>query len=352
MRLLLLAPLGLALVACAGTSPPSLASPSPASSAPTTAPSASASAAAAPTTGPIGATAEFDGVVVTLRASEGRLDGGAPTQLRVEVLNAGLTPVTWTSGGCELLNGFGVETPAAAAPPAGRDCPGTAGLAKFSAMAQATGIDMVRPADLPDDQMFACPADLRYDEIDPGQTISADARWFGKGVGSSSILIDQYFPSLGHPHNDFLRVLYDYGAVGLGCFLVFLLGMVYVYLPFMLFPMTLGLSTVPRDLIDAGRDMGASRLQIWREIELPLAMPGILIGMLLTFVLAVGAVAEAKILGGQSIIVITHDIEIAFTYAQNWPLGSALSVLLMLVVGALVLIVLRRFDLDTILGRR
>ena len=66
-------------------------------------------------------------------------------------------------------------------------------------------------------------------------------------------------------------------------------------------------------------------------------MPGILIGFLLTFVLAVGAVAEAKVLGGQSIIVITHDIEIAFTYAQNWPLGAALAVLLMLVVGGLTL---------------
>src|SRR3954447_5145802 len=131
-----------------------------------------------------------------------------------------------------------------------------------------------------------------------------------------------------------------------------LFGMVYVYLPFMLFPMTLGLSTVPRDLIDAGRDMGASRLQIWREIELPLAMPGILIGMLLTFVLAVGAVAEAKILGGQSIIVITHDIAIAFTYAQNWPLGSALAVLSMLVVGVLTLTGIARVDLDRILGRR
>ena len=131
-----------------------------------------------------------------------------------------------------------------------------------------------------------------------------------------------------------------------------LFGMCYVYLPFMLFPMTLGLSTVPTDLIDAGRDMGASRLQIWREIELPLAMPGILIGMLLTFVLAVGAVAEAKILGGQSIIVITHDIEIAFTYAQNWPLGSALAVLLMLVVGVLTMFGIARLDLDGILGRK
>ena len=52
-----------------------------------------------------------------------------------------------------------------------------------------------------------------------------------------------------------------------------------------------GLAMVPRDLIDAARDMGASRLQIWREFELPLAMPGILIGILLTFVLAAGAVA-------------------------------------------------------------
>lgn len=129
-------------------------------------------------------------------------------------------------------------------------------------------------------------------------------------------------------------------------------GMVYVYLPFMLFPMTLGLSMVPREVTEAARDLGASRLQVFREVELPLAMPGIVIGCLLTFVLSVGAIAEAKVLGGQSVIVITHDIEIAFTFAQNWPLGAALSVLLMLVVGALVLVVLRRFDLDRILGRR
>ena len=51
-------------------------------------------------------------------------------------------------------------------------------------------------------------------------------------------------------------------------------------------------------------------------------------------------------------IVITHDIEIAFTYAQNWPLGAALSVLLIAVVGTLVLLVLRYLDLDRILGRR
>lgn len=133
---------------------------------------------------------------------------------------------------------------------------------------------------------------------------------------------------------------------------IIVFGMVYVYLPFMLFPMTLGISMVPSEVSEAASDLGASRLQVFREVELPLAMPGMVIGCLLTFVLAVGAIAEAKVLGGQSVIVITHDIEIAFTYAQNWPLGAALSVLLMLVVGALVLWVLRRFDLDQILGRR
>jgi spermidine/putrescine transport system permease protein len=116
--------------------------------------------------------------------------------------------------------------------------------------------------------------------------------------------------------------------------------------------MTLGVSMVPNETRDAALDLGASRWQVFREIELPLSMPGIMIGMLLTFVLAAGAIAEAKVLGGQSIIPIAHDIEIAFTYAQNWPLGAALSVLLMVIIGVLVLLVLRRFDLDAILGRR
>lgn len=133
---------------------------------------------------------------------------------------------------------------------------------------------------------------------------------------------------------------------------VTLFGMVYVYLPFMLFPMSLGLSMVPRDLIDAAADLGASRFMIWREVELPLAMPGILIGMLLTFVLSVGAVAEAKILGGQSVMTVVHEIEVAFTYAQNWPQGAALALILVLLIGSLSLWVLSRLDLDRMLGGR
>lgn len=140
------------------------------------------------------------------------------------------------------------------------------------------------------------------------------------------------------------EILYTPGAI--------LFGMTYVYLPFMLFPMSLGIAMIPRDLVDAARDLGANRLTIWREIELPLAMPGILIGMLLTFVLGAGAIAESKILGGQSVITIAQDIEVAFTYAQNWPLGSALALLLVAIISGLALYVLSKLDLDRILGKK
>lgn len=131
-----------------------------------------------------------------------------------------------------------------------------------------------------------------------------------------------------------------------------LFGMIYTYLPYMLFPMVLGLSLVPKDVLYAARDLGASRFQTWWEVELPLAMPGMLIGMLLTFVLGAGAVAESKIVGGQAVIVVPHDIEIAFTYAQNWPLGSALAMVLTVIIATITIVALSKLDLDRILGRK
>ena len=130
------------------------------------------------------------------------------------------------------------------------------------------------------------------------------------------------------------------------------LGLVYVYLPFMLFPLVIGLSMVPDSLKEAASDLGATRLQIFREVELPLAMPGILIGAMLTFILSLGSLAESKILGGQAVVMIADDIESAFTFAQNWPKGSVLSVMLIAFSGALVFFLFRRIDLDRIIGRR
>lgn len=131
-----------------------------------------------------------------------------------------------------------------------------------------------------------------------------------------------------------------------------LLGLVYIHLPFTLFPMMLGLSLVPRDQLDAAADLGASRFQQVREIELPIALPGILVGALLTFVLALGTASEASILGGQAVVVIAKAIEQRFTYAQDWPLGSALTVIVAAITALLVLPLLGRLDIGRLIGRR
>ena len=129
-------------------------------------------------------------------------------------------------------------------------------------------------------------------------------------------------------------------------------GICYIYLPFMLFPILLGLANVPKEAREAAFDLGASRWRVFRDIELPLAMPGIVIGSLLCFVISLGAFSEAKFLGKGVIVTIAQDIESAFTFGQNWPRGSALSVLLILLAGAAVWLAMRRVNLDRMLGNR
>ena len=133
---------------------------------------------------------------------------------------------------------------------------------------------------------------------------------------------------------------------------IIIFGLVYVYFPFMLFPLVQGISMVPDDTRQAASDLGASKWQVFWEIDLPLSAPGIVVGCLLSFVLAAGAMAESKLLGGQTVIVIADEIETAFTYGQNWPLGSALSIVLILIIGSLAVFAVSRVDLDSIMGRR
>ena len=133
---------------------------------------------------------------------------------------------------------------------------------------------------------------------------------------------------------------------------VIVFGLVYAYYPFMLFPLVQGISMVPDDARQAAADLGASRWQVLREIDLPLAMPGVVVGSLLTFVLSAGALIESKLLGGQAVIVIADEVETAFTYGQDWPLGSALAMVLILIVGGLAVFGLSKIDLDGIMGRR
>lgn len=133
---------------------------------------------------------------------------------------------------------------------------------------------------------------------------------------------------------------------------VIVFGMAYVYLPFMLFPLVLGISLVPAEAREAAFDLGATRRQIFTLIDLPLSMPGLVTGCMLTFVLSLGAMAEAKILGGEQVVTIADEIQGAFTYGQNWPMGSALSSVLIGITGLLVFFALRKLDFDSILRKK
>jgi len=130
-----------------------------------------------------------------------------------------------------------------------------------------------------------------------------------------------------------------------------LLGLLYIYLPFALFPIVLGLSQVPKDQVEAAQDLGASPWQQLRYVEVPIASPGIIIGSLLVFVLALGATTESHMLGGQSALPIGFAIEQRFNYAQDWPLGSALATVLCAITALLVFPLLSRLDLDRLFGR-
>ncbi len=79
--------------------------------------------------------------------------------------------------------------------------------------------------------------------------------------------------------------------------------------------------------------------------------PGAAVGALFCFVLSLGANAEMSILGGQVVTVITRAIEQRFSYAQDWPTGAALTMLVILVTALVVFPVLRRIDLDRLLRR-
>ena len=155
-------------------------------------------------------------------------------------------------------------------------------------------------------------------------------------------LIEGYFRS-------FTGIGYDSPLYNVG---ITVFGIVYVYLPFMLFPLMQGIAMVPDDARQAASDLGATKLQVLIMIELPLAAPGIMVGSLLSFVLAAGALAESKILGGQSVIVIADDIETAFTFGQNWPLGAALSIILITIIGFMAIWGISKIDLDKIMGKK
>jgi len=135
-------------------------------------------------------------------------------------------------------------------------------------------------------------------------------------------------------------------------FPVIIMGTTYIYFPFMLFPLVLGLGMVDDEAVEAAIDLGANRWQVFKEVEFPMAAAGVFIGALLVFVLSLGSMVEAQVLGGNVVTTFADDMHHAFSFQQNWPLGSALSVILLAITLGLIILVLRYVDLDKLLSAR
>lgn len=115
-----------------------------------------------------------------------------------------------------------------------------------------------------------------------------------------------------------------------------MIGMVYNLLPYTIFTIYLSLDRIDRDLILAAYDAGASRLRTFFEVTLPLARPGILAGAVLVFVLALGVFLEPRVLGGGTSPMAAELIRQTFETRVNWPLGAALT-LVLISIGVIVL---------------
>jgi spermidine/putrescine transport system permease protein len=127
-----------------------------------------------------------------------------------------------------------------------------------------------------------------------------------------------------------LDVLYTRGAVQLG--------VVYNYLPLMLLPLYVALERTSPALREASRDLGAGRWRTFTDITLPLAFPGIASGCLLVFVPLMGDYVTATVLGGAKGNMVGQLVASQFQTAQNWSLGSAMAVVLVLFTGGTVLV--------------
>lgn len=126
---------------------------------------------------------------------------------------------------------------------------------------------------------------------------------------------------LGFLHLPKVHIIYTFQAV--------LIGMVYDYLPFMILPIYNSLSSIGDDVVEAGKDLGASYFTILRKIIFPLSLPGVISGITMVFVPSMTSFVISNILGGSNTLLIGNIIEQEFTYNFNWNLGSGLSFVLL-----------------------
>jgi spermidine/putrescine transport system permease protein len=122
-----------------------------------------------------------------------------------------------------------------------------------------------------------------------------------------------------------------------------LIGMVYEFLPFMILPIYTSLEKIEPSLYEAAADLGANALRTFWRVTLPLSMPGIVAGTILTFIPVVGTFVVSDILGGRQVVLVGNLIQNQFLSARDPAFGSAAAVFLMLLTLGITLYYTRRF---------
>jgi len=129
-----------------------------------------------------------------------------------------------------------------------------------------------------------------------------------------------------------------------------ILGMTYGFLPFAILPLYVSIDRLDPNLVAAARDLYASGRAAFLHVTLPLTMPGIVAAALLTFIPAIGDYVTPDLLGGAQTTTIAKVVQVVFTSGRDWPYGSALGFLLMIITLAGTLAALRWVRKETLAG--
>ncbi|MCH6581529.1 MAG: ABC transporter permease [Gammaproteobacteria bacterium] len=120
-----------------------------------------------------------------------------------------------------------------------------------------------------------------------------------------------------------------------------LIGIVYGYLPLMVFPIFVSLEKLDKNLLEASDDLGGTPLKTFWQITLPLSMPGIATGCMLVFILLMGEFLIPAFLGGGKVFFIGNALVDLFLQSRNWPFGSAVSITLVVIMLIIVSLYMR-----------
>ena len=127
-------------------------------------------------------------------------------------------------------------------------------------------------------------------------------------------------------------------------------GITYNFLPFMILPLYASLERIDKRMLEAGYDLYASRREVFRRVTLPLSMPGVVAGSLLTFIPSVGDFINAEFLGTSNQSMIGNVIQSRYLVVTDYPTAAALSFILMLIILVLVLIWARIAGTEALMG--